>query len=57
MVRHLDLEGKTAYVERREVDYYTTPVLEHFVLLRGTRETGEFAGAPTGFGDVTVTQL
>jgi DEAD/DEAH box helicase domain-containing protein len=55
VVRHLDLEGKTAYVERREVDYYTTPVLEHFVLLRGTRETGEYAGAPIGFGDVTVT--
>lgn len=55
VVRHLDLEGKAAYVERREVDYYTNPVLESSVLLRGTREVGEFAGASTGFGDVTVT--
>ncbi len=55
VVRHLDLEGKAAYVERREVDYYTNPVLESSVLLRGTREVGEFAGAPIGFGDVTVT--
>jgi len=51
----LDLEGKAAYVERREVDYYTTPVLEHSVLLRGTREVGSISGAVTGFGDVTVT--
>jgi DEAD/DEAH box helicase domain-containing protein len=55
VVRHLDLEGKSAYVERREVDYYTTPVLEQSVLLRDTREKGEWAGAPIGFGDATVT--
>ncbi|HMB67710.1 MAG TPA: Zn-binding domain-containing protein, partial [bacterium] len=55
VVRHLDLEGKSAYVERRDVDYYTTPVLEQHVLLRGTRETGTWGGAATGFGDATVT--
>jgi DEAD/DEAH box helicase domain-containing protein len=55
VVRQLDLEGKAAYVERREVDYYTNPVLEQSVLLREVREKGEWAGATTGFGDVTVT--
>lgn len=55
VVRHLDLEGKAAYVERREVDYYTNPVLESSVLLRGTREVDTFSGSPLGFGDVTVT--
>ncbi|GJM43573.1 MAG: putative ATP-dependent helicase YprA [Gemmatimonadota bacterium] len=55
VVRHLDLEGKSAYVERRDVDYYTTPVLEQHLLLRGTREVGTWAGADTGFGDATVT--
>lgn len=55
VVRHLDLEGKTAYVERREVDYYTTPVVEQHLLLTGTRETDAFAGADTGLGDASVT--
>ncbi|MBZ0269927.1 DEAD/DEAH box helicase, partial [bacterium] len=55
VVRHLDLEGKSAYVERRDVDYYTTPVLEQNLLLRGTRETDTWGGAVTGFGDATVT--
>ena len=55
VVRHLDLEGKTAYVERREVDYYTTPVVEQHLLLRDTREVGAVAGAETGLGDASVT--
>ena len=54
VVRELDLTGKTAFVERREVDYYTTPVIEQTVLLRNEREAGEWAGAMLGFGDVTV---
>ncbi len=28
LVRELDLDGKVAYVERRETDYYTQAVLE-----------------------------
>jgi DEAD/DEAH box helicase domain-containing protein len=55
VVRHLDLEGKSAYVERREVDYYTLSVIDQSVLLRGTRETAPWHGATLGFGDVTVT--
>ncbi|MFN8178152.1 MAG: DEAD/DEAH box helicase [bacterium] len=55
VVRHLDLEGKAAYVERREVDYYTQPVVEQHLLLNGTRETGAVGGAATGLGDASVT--
>jgi DEAD/DEAH box helicase domain-containing protein len=55
VVRHLDLEGKAAFVERQDVDYYTNPVLEQSLLLRGTREKAEWAGAAIGFGDATVT--
>ena len=55
VVRHLDLEGKAAYVERRDVDYYTTPVLEQHLVLRETRETERIPGASLGFGLATVT--
>lgn len=55
VVRRLDLEGKTAFVERREVDYYTVPVLDQSVLLLETRETASLSGCALGFGDVTVT--
>ncbi len=37
------------------MDYYTSPVLEQHLVLRTTRETGEWGGASIGFGDVTVT--
>jgi DEAD/DEAH box helicase domain-containing protein len=55
LVRELDLEGKVAYVERRETDYYTQAVLESNVRITGERETNnEFAGAMLGYGDVDV---
>ena len=37
-VRELDLEQKIAYVEPREVDYYTQPVLETNIRVRGELE-------------------
>jgi DEAD/DEAH box helicase domain-containing protein len=55
VVRRLDLEGKCAHVERREVDYYTLSVVDQSVLLRTTRETSSWRGTALGFGDVTVT--
>lgn len=39
LVRELDLEGKVAYVERRETDYYTQAVLESQVRLGRERDT------------------
>ncbi|HMB69144.1 MAG TPA: DEAD/DEAH box helicase [bacterium] len=55
VVRHLDLEGKAAYVERREVDYYTNVVIDQSVLLRETRERDTWGASEIGFGDATVT--
>jgi DEAD/DEAH box helicase domain-containing protein len=37
-VRELDLNGKVAYVERREMDYYTQAVLESNVRITNERE-------------------
>ncbi len=40
-IRELDLQGKVAYAERREMDYYTQAVLESHVQLRETRDSSE----------------
>ncbi len=54
-VRELDLDGKVAYVERHEMDYYTQAVMESQVTITATRETGEGETlAELGFGDVNV---
>jgi DEAD/DEAH box helicase domain-containing protein len=52
-VRELDLEQKVAYVEPREVDYYTQPVLETHVQIRGERMHRDWRGEQVGFGDLT----
>ncbi len=54
-VRHLDLEGKVAYVERHEMDYYTQAVLESNVLITTPQEES-FAvhSALLGYGEVDV---
>ncbi len=44
LVRHLDLEGKVAYVERRETDYYTQAILDSTV--RIVREQARRAVVP-----------
>ncbi len=62
-VRELDLEGKVAYVERHEMDYYTQAVLESSVLIRQERKERRIA-APgdqqvlpvrLAYGEVDVT--
>jgi DEAD/DEAH box helicase domain-containing protein len=52
-VRTLDLEQKTAYVERREVDYYTQPVLDTNIRVRGERLNRGWRGEHVVLGDVT----
>jgi DEAD/DEAH box helicase domain-containing protein len=52
-VRALDLEQKTAVVERREVDYYTQPVLETHIRVRGERQRRTWCGEAAILGDVT----
>jgi len=53
-VRELDLEQKLAYVEPREVDYYTQPVLDTRLKLLETRETKRYGEAEIGFGAADV---
>ncbi|MEM1304842.1 MAG: helicase-related protein, partial [Planctomycetota bacterium] len=67
-VRHLDLNGKVAYVERREMGYYTQAVLEHNVLITAERDQhpgcqiaadsdsggGSPVDAEVGYADVDV---
>ncbi|MGH7741060.1 MAG: Zn-binding domain-containing protein, partial [Candidatus Eiseniibacteriota bacterium] len=52
-VRELDLEQKVAFVEPREVDYYTQPVMETHVQVRGERLRREWRGEDVRFGDLT----
>src|SRR5215471_9861752 len=53
-VRELDLKLKTAYVERREVDYYTQPVLDTRLKLLDTRETKRWNETEVGLGAADV---
>ena len=49
-VRELDLKQKLAYVERRDVDYYTQPVLDTRLRLLETRETRRWGDLEIGLG-------
>lgn len=56
LVRELDLNGKVAYVERRETDYYTQAVLESNVRITAPRATSPaLPTAALAYGDVDVT--
>jgi DEAD/DEAH box helicase domain-containing protein len=55
-VRELDLEGKVAYVERHEMDYYTQAVLESSVVIKADRDARPaLPQALLAYGDVDVT--
>jgi DEAD/DEAH box helicase domain-containing protein len=55
LVRELDLNGKIAYVERRETDYYTQAVLESSVHITGERFSSvDMRQSSLGYGDVDV---
>lgn len=53
-VRELDLKQKVAYVERREVDYYTQPVLDTRLRLVESRETKRWGECEVGLGAANV---
>jgi DEAD/DEAH box helicase domain-containing protein len=56
LVRELDLNGKVAYVERRETDYYTQAVLESTVRIEHERRASDAAPRATlAYGDIDVT--
>ncbi len=53
-VRELDQAQKVAYVERREVDYYTQPVLDTRLRLLDQRETKRWNESEVGLGTADV---
>jgi DEAD/DEAH box helicase domain-containing protein len=54
-VRELDLDGRVAYVQRKEMDYYTQAILESNVLItQQQREREPELRAQLAFGDVDV---
>ncbi len=54
-IRHLDLEGKVAYAERQEMDYYTQAVLESHVRLTEQRDASDvLPTARLAYGAVDV---
>jgi DEAD/DEAH box helicase domain-containing protein len=55
IVRNLDFDGKVAYVERAETDYYTQPVLSDSIKVRGERDRKDRPGMTACFGDLDVT--
>jgi DEAD/DEAH box helicase domain-containing protein len=55
-VRELDLEGKVAYVERHEMDYYTQAVLDSKVqIIAERRASAALPSAGLHYGEVAVT--
>jgi DEAD/DEAH box helicase domain-containing protein len=52
-VRELDLAQKVAYIEPRAVDYYTQPVLETQIRVRGELQQREWRGERVTLGEVT----
>ena len=54
LVRDLDLDGKIAYVERKEVDYYTQPILDSSIRITRERKSRTESGVNIFFGDATV---
>jgi DEAD/DEAH box helicase domain-containing protein len=54
-VTQLDLDHKIAYVEQRDLDYYTQAVQTSQIRIAEAEEQGERLGAIVGFGDVVVT--
>jgi len=54
-VKKLDLVEKIAFVERRDLDYYTQSVQTSQIRIDEASEQGTCGRADVGFGDVTVT--
>ncbi len=57
LVRALDLEGKVAYVERQEVDYYTQPILDSSIRAGTARKTANWQNLSVCYGDATVSWM
>jgi len=56
-VNNLDIEKKTAYVEKQDVDYYTQAVSEFQIKINEEHEKKTWMHNKISLGDVTVTSL
>jgi DEAD/DEAH box helicase domain-containing protein len=54
LVRDLDLDGKVAYVERKEVDYYTQPILDSSIRVQGAKRSATRGDLNVCYGEATV---
>lgn len=54
LVRRLDIEGRAAYVERQEVDYYTQAILDSSIRAGEVRVEKEWKKGRLRFGEATV---
>jgi DEAD/DEAH box helicase domain-containing protein len=54
-VNRLDIEQKIAFVERRDLDYYTQSVQTSEIRIDETETESDWHGGLLGYGDVTVT--
>jgi DEAD/DEAH box helicase domain-containing protein len=54
-VERLDLVNKVAYVRREEMDYYTQPILESLIQVRGTDRQIRWGRSTVCYGEVDVT--
>lgn len=55
VVRELDIEAKVAYVERKQVDYYTQPILDSSIRVMGQKRSAGWKKLRIFYGDATVT--
>jgi len=53
-VRRLDFDGKIAYIEPAETDYYTQPVLSDTCQIRGEQQRKSIPAATACFGELAV---
>jgi DEAD/DEAH box helicase domain-containing protein len=54
LVRRLDIEGRAAYVERQEVDYYTQAILDSSIRAGEVRAEKEWSKGRLRLGEATV---
>ncbi len=56
-VRELDWENRVAYVERKEVDYYTQAIVESTIRIGDTRQSAPIPGGMKMLVDATVSWM
>jgi len=55
LVRKMDVEQKTAHVQKADLDYYTQPILEQHITVQDVRSEREWRGCQICLGDVEAT--